>query len=182
MVYIKNKNTKKSRKYGFLIALLVIISIVALIGSAYTLREPKSTDNPTGTINYNPPTKEEKEAANSVKDQLIEDEKQKDASDTEASKVTDVVIVDASQYDNIVEIRSFAQGVYNNGLCTIRFTKNTNIVEKKAPAFPDAATTVCTNPEIQRSEFSEPGEWQVVVSFNASGVSGSSAPQKITIE
>lgn len=145
--------------------------------------DPQGTD----TINYGPPTDEEKTAGELKKQEIIEQEtRQRQPSSLNnpnpKNKNVDVIITDASQYDDIIEVRSFVPNHYEDGTCTIKFEKDSDSFSKSAPAYKDISTTICTNPEIKRSEFSSSGNWTVIVSYSSATASGNSEKQKITIK
>jgi hypothetical protein len=181
MVYKKNQKSKKSIWFRIIITIFIVcfVAVGLFLSSNRQTIQPQSQQ---GKINYGPPTNEEKQAADSIKDKLIQDQKQEQSSNAVTNRSISVVIVDSSQYGDIIEVRAFVEGLYNNGTCSIKLTKGRLVLEKQSPAFADASTTICTNPEIPRSEFIEPGDWLVIVSFSAPGVSGVSAPQKVIIQ
>jgi hypothetical protein len=130
-------------------------------------------------INYNPPTDEEKAAGDAAKANL--DTQSSNQNGSPNGNAT-VIITDAAQYDDVIEVRSFISNHYEDGTCTITFTLGQKTVTKETPAYKDISTTICTNPLFQRSEFSVAGQWQMTVSYKSTGASGSSAPRVVTIK
>lgn len=120
------------------------------------------------------------------KEDLIEKEDSTEKADdtsngsTTASNTT-VIITDAAQYDDTIEVRSYIPDHYEDGTCTITFTQDSKVVTKQTPAYRDATTTICTNPLIKRSEFPSPGTWIVKITYESSGASGESKAQNISI-
>jgi cytoskeletal protein RodZ len=102
--------------------------------------------------------------------------------DDQELKAASVVIVDASQYGQIVEVRSFVSNHIQEGTCTVRFSKDGRSFSKTTPARPDATTTICLSVEIPRAQFTSTGQWDVFVEYEASGAKGTSPIQKLEIE
>lgn len=178
-MFLKNKK---------LVIIGVILS-VALVISGYLLFVKKDNEatntSSNGTqqtgdyINYDPPTDEEKAAGDSAKAKL---EEQASSQSSNTNGTATVIITDANQYGDVVEVRSFISNHYEDGTCTITFTQNQKTISKETPAYKDISTTICTNPLFQRSEFSSAGQWQVTVTYKSAGATGSSAPQAVTIK
>lgn len=164
VMYKKQKSHKKK---------LIIISVVCLslliAGAAFlAFRSSDKTSDKTNTepeINFSPPTSEELDAGDRQKDESAKNTNagspQTPNSDGSKKKVT-VLITDAGVYDASIEVRSFVPDYFQDGVCTISFTKGDLKLQKEAPAFTDSSTTICTNPQINKSEFSETGECPTV--------------------
>lgn len=186
--YKESKKNKSNKKKWFVIiicfALLVLGTVTALeyTGVINIYKKPKDKP-PESTINYNPPTKEEQEAGDTKKEEIVEHNKVEvnTENNTEKSKNTDVVITDAGQYDNTIEIRAFVPNHYEDGSCKFTLTQGSLKVEKETPAYRDVSTTICTNPLIARSDFTSSGDWKVVVNYIAPGASGTSGTKAIQL-
>jgi hypothetical protein len=118
---------------------------------------------------------------------------------TNPSPQVTVTITAASQAGNAITIAAYSN--YSQaGTCTVNFRHGSEVVTKSVPSYLDASgknicdfpsdvrcvdtgsgTEACHDPFIKRSDFSVAGQWEVTVSFTASGVSGQSAAQTITI-
>lgn len=179
----KNQNIKISSKKIIIVSLIVITLVFLLllvlektgITNIYTKdTEPAQTLQDEGYINYNPPTDEEKQAGDVVKEDINTEPQQLPSS-------AEVVIVDANQYENIVEVRAFVANVIENGLCSFIFTQNDLEFMKEKPAYADASTTPCTNLEVDRTEFPTSGQWKVKVIYTSTIITGSSE-RELTIE
>jgi hypothetical protein len=166
----KTKKMTKKRKL-ITIAVIMLSTLVALIlleksGVTDFYQKPKS-ETPAvaeNTINYDPPTQDEVKAGDIQKD-IITNEPAKEPA-VEAS----VVIVDAGQYDEDIEVRAFVSNVIKDGECTYIFTSDTGTtLEKKTLAYADASTTPCITLKLQRSEFSSGGTWNVKVKYTDTG-------------
>lgn len=186
----KIKDQNKQKHITKKMAILSVIAALVLSGFAYALYQRSNsveTNQPNeadSSINYSPPTEGERQSGDERKKEIV-DEGQSTPTTDEGStdkKKVDVVITDASQYGDDIEVRSFIANVIQEGMCTITFTKGSQSITKAAPAHPDASTTICTNPPIKRSEFPTSGEWTVVVSYESQTATGKSQEQTITIE
>lgn len=191
MKYKQKRNSKKSKK-SLLIALVAVL--VLLAGSYYVyssdLLNLRSSDNPAGqdSVNFDPPTEEEQEAGNEVKEKLTSDKGQSEnknhqtpASNDQAKKSVTVVVVDAGQYDDVIEVRAYTPDVLQEGVCTITFTRGSHTVVKEVKAHPDVSSTICTNLEVKRNEFPAGGEWSVVIDYTSQTAQGKSKTSKINI-
>jgi hypothetical protein len=164
----------------------IVLLIIGLVGYRlmHSNTDNRSNNEPQSGINYDPPTDEEAQAGDKIKDDVNQKEKQSqnnpDQSDG-AKQEASVIITDAGQYDDIIEVRAFIPNHYQDGTCTITLTKDTFSVSKSTPAYRDATTTICTNPLFARSEFATPGEWSVTVSYSSSGAQGTSSSETIDI-
>jgi hypothetical protein len=136
----------------------------------------------TGIINYGPPTEEEKRAGDIRKQEIDTEQKQNDENTSTGKKTVSVIITDAAQYSDKIEVRSFIPNYLQDGTCIITFKKDTQTLTKTTRAYRDISTTICTTPVIKRSEFPVSGDWQVSVSYQSQDAEGVSDLQTITIE
>lgn len=149
----------------------------------YTRDSGKNTDS----INYDPPTKNEREVGNQQKEEIVQQEEQdkqqqeQTAKNPTKKKTVSVIITDAGEYDGIIEVRSFIPDHFQNGTCTVTFTQGSKTVTKETPARTDVSTTICMNPLIKRSELPASGTWQVRVAYTSAGATGTSDPQTLTL-
>lgn len=169
---------KKSKK-PLIIAIAVSVALLGVGAWTYAYFSNRSTYDDTQTvndINYDPPTEAEQAAGDKQKEQLTKEEEPSQSEDIE------VAVVDASQYNDTVEIRAFVQGVIESGSCTATLTKDGQTVTKKSDAFIDATTTQCGNLNIPRSDFPSGGEWSLIVSYSSERHAGSSKEWKVSVE
>lgn len=184
----KRTSSKRSNKKKISLILLSV-ALVFLATAALELtgvtdfykHDKAPSDSDSSSINYQPPTENEKQSGDKQKDKVVEDEAARNNPETQNKQKVSVIITDAGQYDDIVEVRSFIPDHYQDGACTITFTQGTRKVTKDTPAYRDASTTICTNPLFARSEFPSSGDWQVVVSYNAGSFQGSSEPRTVNL-
>lgn len=192
-------NTKTSQKSRFPRPrrlkkfLLFIVLPLVLLGAVLIVLEKTGVTNfytkdstpeqeTTETINYEPPSEDEKQAGDEQKDKAMAEEEARNNNPSQGSQTAHVIITDAGQYDSVIEVRAFIPDHYQDGTCTITFTKDSLKVSKETPAYRDVSTTICTNPNFNRSEFAASGDWQVVVSYTSAGATGQSSPQNVTIK
>lgn len=182
----KMKHIKQTRRFNrrpLIVALVAVVLLgTAVAGFAYKRHfdsKPTSYDKKPH-IDYSPATPEEKADSEQHKTDSAKKEDTPPATDT--ITVTPV-IVDASQYDNQIEVRAYTGGVFEDGgTCTIAFTKGTLKVTKQVPAAKDATTTRCTNLDVSRTEFSQPGQWTAIVSYSSPTAQGSSQPRTFEVQ
>lgn len=120
------------------------------------------SSNTADGVNYGPPTKQEQEAGDIKKQQIVDENKEI----PDVNNAT-LVITDAEQYDNEIEVRAFVSNVIKDGDCNIKFTSGENEINKQVPAYEDASTTPCIALSIPRNEFPVAGTWQVEVTYTS---------------
>ena len=163
-----------SKKFLATALLIGFLIIAALSHQLITNRNDspnQQTESPdTPTINLDPPTDREVKAGDLQKQEIISDE------DKTGPEVAEVIIVDASQYDDEIEVRSFVSNIVRDGKCIIEFKKGGNSIIKEVNANADASSTPCVALFVARSEFSDMGTWSVTVTYtdNNSEYSGNS--------
>lgn len=177
---------KYKNKSKIIIAVIVLIIAGGFIGWKYfvdknTQEVTNTADTTTDSINYDPPTEEEQLSGNTQKNQSIKDEDNRNNTTNQSNNTATVIITDAGQYDDIIEVRSFISDHYEDGTCTITFSQGTNKVQKSTPAYRDASTTICTNPLFPRSDFPSGGDWDLSVSYEAGNTKGTSETKTIKI-
>jgi GH25 family lysozyme M1 (1,4-beta-N-acetylmuramidase) len=155
--------------------ILVILLVVAVLITAYfiVIRDNNNQGDkprPTNTINYDGPTEEEKKAGDIQKEA---DKQRQEINNSAPPQTANIVIVDSSQYDSTIEIRSYVSNVYEDGgTCKATLTNGSKTVSKTSTAFKDATTTQCEPIDIPRSEFTSTGDWKLVLSYSSSKIQG----------
>lgn len=174
---------KRFSNTGYMLLALAISLLIAGGVFAYNkTRQSKVVDVSNGTINYDPPTEEEQKSGDKRKEEIVNnDEPSAPTQPSDQTKSASVIITDAGQYDNVIEVRAFIPDHYQDGTCTITFRRGSQTVSKDTPAYRDATTTICTNPLFERSEFPSAGDWQVTVSYKSAGATGQSETKTIKI-
>jgi len=171
---MKNKKNQKSHKKPIII--LVSVAILVAIGVFCSLFFTSKSDNDISSdINYDPPTQEEITAGENIK---------QDNESKNEQHITDysIFIVDASQYDREVEVRSYVEGIIkDDGTCTFTFSKGSAQVVKTSRSFADAKHTNCGTLTVPISEFSAPGIWSLLVSFSFDNITVDSSNYNVEI-
>jgi hypothetical protein len=183
-MYPNSKTIKDKKTYIIIIILLTILAAALLLVLERTGRinffnrdvaEEQTQADQGSDINFNPPTETEQNAGDEKKQELAEN-----AAETLPS-MANVVIVDASQYNQTIEVRAFVSNVVENGTCRFTFSKDSSSFEKQTPANAEASSTPCASLYVPRSEFSAAGTWALDVTYTATTVNGS-AHSKIEIQ
>lgn len=156
---------------------LVIIAVVVFLGALgsgiYFFYQP-SRPALDPKINYNPPTNNERQAGIDQK----EKNKTRVELDENPPAITsaNVLITDASQYGDDVEVRAYSDNVYEDvGTCVAVFTKGPLTVTKSNPAFKDAKTMQCGALDFKREQFTQTGTWQLVLTYRSPTAEGSAS-------
>lgn len=171
-MYKKNTKTNKTN-YSSLLLFFFFILIAGIGLFVYLAREdtPSNNDGLTvNTIDYGPPSEEEKVAGDKQKDLILEQEKNLLVPDG-----ANVIIVDSSQYSNEIEVRAFASNIIADGTCKVSFSKDAYLIEKEVPAYADASSSPCIALSVPRSEFQTSGTWEVTVQYFNSNIKGSAS-------
>lgn len=128
-----------------------------------------------------PPTKEEQQAADTQKEKNIE--REQIDTNNQATKTAEVVLVDAGQYSDTIEVRAYIANIYEDGgTCTVTFTKDSQTVTRTSKGFKDATTTQCEPFNIPRSAFPSAGDWQLKISYTSNTSTGASASQAVNVK
>jgi hypothetical protein len=140
-------NKKNPNKIAYILAFAILALVVA--GFAYYSYQSRdsASDQTENTINLDPPSEEEQRSADEVKDELTDDtERPAVPRDEDDRIIANVVVVDASQYGNEVEVRAFVSNHIQDGTCTISFSKpGQQTIQKEVQARADASTSICGN-------------------------------------
>ncbi len=177
------KINRKSSRTPFVAAVLIVA--VLSLGAVFwyfSASGSKMSDTPN-TINYDPPTKQDKKEAEDNKKELAKDTASSDKpKDSTSTQTIQVAVSDATQYGDVVEVRAFIPEVIeSDGSCTAIFTLNDNRLEKKVAAFIEATTTQCRPIDVPVSEFSQSGTWNLVVKYNSAYSRGESSIRKVEV-
>ncbi len=171
-------NKHKNKKIA-LIVLSVILSLLVVVW--YVLKNDTKTSQTNGTelnqIDYQPPSEEERNAGNSKKEDLgneVNDDEQNTGDDSDLQKAN-VVIVDASQYDEVIEVRAFVENIVQDGECTYTLKNTNETIMRTLPANAESSTSPCASLSLNRSEITNTGTWDVTVSYRSIDAYGSSS-------
>lgn len=191
------KIPKKSltRKKILITASAITLIAVIIIGSAAALKwgpfaEKTEKD---GTTNLDKPTKEQKDAGNSAKDQTVNNTDEStttpgsDPSTIPApgsgdNKTTvSAEITAANQNGELLQVRTLIQLVTSNGTCILSLKRSDGkTYSKQASVQALSSATTCTGFDIPVSELGS-GAWNLTVSFENDGYIASASKQ-VTIQ
>lgn len=192
MYKIKNQKSKNIR-FRKLVALFLIVLLLILAGAyAYTLVSDGNSDQTAvpndSSIDYSPPTEQEQKSGDEKKEEIVKEQEYRysgstpsDESNGSNKKDANVIITFAGQEGQTIEVNAFVSDHIEEGTCTIIFRKGSQTITKEAPAHADASSTICTNPEIIRSEFPSSGTWTVQVVYESDGAKGESSERELQI-
>jgi hypothetical protein len=188
MKYKKIFSNSRSRKIIITLSVLAISLTTALVllelfkvtdFYTKTTKNEAATDTKT-SINFEPPTEQEKQAGNKRKQEIVS--QQTTPEDPKEKPKTEVVIVDAGQYGDDVEVRAFATNSTESGVCLFVFSKSDYpSIKKETAATPGPSTAPCFALSIPRAEFTTTGTWTLEVSYESATRSGK-ASQELTIQ
>jgi cytoskeletal protein RodZ len=184
----QNTSVKKSLLIG--IAILVILGLSAL---AYvylfsgTLFGWSNNPQSTSSINYEPPTQEQKDEGNAAKDSFNDKyyptaDDQKDTSDdsTTPSKDVSIIISSTTQTSDAIQIRTIIQSV-NSGACKLTMTKEGQpTITREAETQNLGSYSTCKGFDVPLSEL-QAGSWNAIVDYK-NGSEAGSANQKIEVQ
>jgi len=170
------------KKKSIIFSLLILTALLVAIGIyLYNSSKPQVSNSDNQTINYDPPTAEEKNAGDKQKEKIIDSSNEIITESEDKPDSANILIVDANQYEDFIEVRAFVENVIEDGTCTYTFTKDSLELVKTSQAFADASTTPCIAISVSIEEFAESGEWRLVVNYASSSAEGS-AETKLEIE
>jgi hypothetical protein len=176
------KNQKKAFISPFTIiasALLAIMTVGSIFFLLLAINQPDdspSRSSVDSNVNYNPPTTEEITGGQSIKD----------ANENKNAQIIadySIFIVDAAQYEQNVEVRSYVEGIIqDDGTCTFTFTQGTVTITKTSNSFADAAHTTCRPLIVSTAEFPNSGIWTLLISYTSGDIIIYSVNQDVAVQ
>jgi len=158
----------------------MVVAVSAIAGVVvYALIHPvispksQSTTPATGSDQSNPALD------NGAKDSGITDDDSNNS--TSSTQTVTLQIVDASQYNSIVEVRAYANAS-DDGTCGYTFSNGTTSFTKTSQASAGPSTSNCNTIDVPTSNFSA-GTWSVKVEYQSTSktITGS-ASKTFTVE
>ncbi len=138
-------------------------------------------ENPTGEINYNPPTETEKAETEQHKDDIAKQQTQTPQTSNNGNSIV-VTITSATVDDASVQIASYVSGIIEDGgVCTITLQQGANKVSRNVSGMANATTTNCEYTTFNRSDFTAPGIWKLSVSYSSPKAQGTSAEKEVKL-
>ena len=178
----KSKTEKRKKIIILLISVLAVFAVILFVWWKTHQTQPAApsvAQSDSTKIDLSPATEEDKADSNSHK-----------TTDTTTTPTTagqklavTPVIVDANQYDQQVEVRSYVTGVVeSDGTCTFTFSKGSTSFQRQNTALADATTTKCPNITLDSTAFTAKGTWSVVVSYDSVKATGASSPVNFEVK
>lgn len=181
MKHAKNKSIIS--KPRIIIGLLVVVLLAGgAIAYYQSSDKPAAVPRDDSNIDFSPATESEKQDSEERKEDTAKKEENTPTPTPSANSVTPI-IVDASQYANMIEVRSYVPDVYEDGgTCTFVFSKGSLQFTKESAAAKGATTTTCTNISVGRDEFSAAGQWSVITTYSSPTAQGNSQPKTFEVK
>jgi len=189
---MKIQNKKKTPKTALVIVLIVAIVLVG--GAVYwylksnnffdhhndTTKQQSGKDNSQNTTNTDNNGTTDNTTNN---DNKGSDEKTPVEADNSGKKVAQITIVDASQYDNMFEVRAGMNNITeDSGTCNYTFTQNGQVLNYSSDAIFTGTGTDCKTIDIPVSDFPAKGAWQLVITYSSATATGTSATKTVTVK
>ena len=199
MIYYSKKTKLKKQKktshtriaVGAALALAVAVGVLAVLDVKNVIDIPFFKDKPvaqTGTkdtINYGPPTTNEKAAGNARKDDLKDDSSSTPAPTLPSGKKGPIPVITSYGQDPSSKealVGGFVPGtVESGGSCTLTLEKDGKKVTATNPATPNASTVSCGVIAIARDKLSA-GTWSATLSYASYAYEATSQPQQLAVE
>jgi hypothetical protein len=192
MPYTKRKKIKNRANRSRLWAIAGAGLVVAALGTGawlYFDRQQTSksadstaaTDGRSSTINMDPATPEEKQAAEDRKDEIAKEQEQSN-NQLAGTKVTPVITY-AGQYGGNIEVSAYIPGIIENGgTCTLTAVKGSSKVTKQVTGVDNAQNTSCPTFIVPRGDFDSAGTWAITISYSSGSYSGESASKTLEVK
>jgi hypothetical protein len=176
---VKIKRSKSRFPYGKTVS--IVVAAVVLAGLAGVLgwrhfsgAQTDQPTRPTNSVDYNPPSEQEKADAQRQKDQIVQDNSKDGGEGSGTSGTLSVSIIRAGNAtaSEPLSVRTLVSGT-TTGVCTATFTKaGQAAVTKDFPIVFEATSASCSGMDIPASSFPASGEWSMsIIAKNGSNVS-----------
>lgn len=175
-----NLRTIKHRLLSLAVVLVVLVGGV-LAYSRFKDNPPASTTSgdksgQESKGNPSPPTAEEKQAGDTRKNQIVDEQKDQASSQNSSTKNVSVVITGATSTD----VRGYTSGVFEDGgTCTATATKGSQAIIKTSAGSKNVSYTSCS-PIYWDSPLGN-GSWTINLSYKSTTAQGS-ASQTIEVK
>ena len=166
--------------------LITLVIIVLGLGSyvAYAIfsaSRQSSTREFQDSINYEPPTDEQKEAGDKQKEETIsKNDDAASASNNDQRQDIKVSYTALNQADGQLLVRALIDTVTNDGVCALTLTKGDVVVTKTAGTQSGPSSSTCKGFNVLVSELSS-GEWTVQLQVEV-GTRQGKVLQKVTVQ
>lgn len=194
VMYSKNKKHKKSNKSLYTkIGLAVVIGLI-IGGLAYwqfvykdnqannNTETSEQTEEDSDGINYSPPTQEEQQSSDDIKDKdtpVSNPSNPSTSSGGNSSNKKSVTPTITSA--NLGGVSGYVTGVFEEGgTCTATFKKGSTTKTRTSTGFQNASYTQCAPIDIP-SGFLSSGTWTLTLKYSSDTAAGTSAAQELKI-
>ena len=176
---------KKKAPQAVLVVLLIMVVVLAG-GAAYWYFDPNGffgRSNKSVQDNGDTSHDDGKTDDGSTNNAKNDDEEKPVETDEGGKKVAELVIVDASQYGDMVEMRvGVTNLVEENGRCEFTFMRNGVILTRTSDAIFSGTRIDCRTLEIPAKDFPAKGEWQMIVKYTSATAAGSSQTKMVMVK
>lgn len=176
--------TKKRNKVlkSLLLASLILVAASAGFWGVTRLNSDGPKSSPTkgaSNVDLSPATEEEIKDSEQHKDAAVNNE---DIKISSSKRKIQPVIVDAGQYGNQIEVRSYISGIVESGgVCTATFTHGTSTFTRQSTGTSDATTTLCPKITLQKEDFPVSGTWSVTIAYLSNAAYGNSSNKSFEV-
>ncbi len=174
------KKQRPTKKIIFIIVTGILVITAGLVVWYLWSRTPQSTSTqPTNTVNYNPPTEEEKQAGDKQKEIIVQNQKNDTPTQNPALQV---FIVRTFQDPSGFNIRTEVGGT-TTGDCMITLTKDGQpTVTKTFPVVFEATSASCQNTPISLTDFTVGGAWNMQIVLKKDGAQSAAASTSVDVK
>lgn len=176
------------------IILMTVLVLAVAVGALLYFRQDRAAVNVAEQsgpkLDLSPATPEDQAESDRLKEQSAQPTPGTDKDpatpdgpeDSAGKRAVTPVLVDASQYEDTIEVRAYVPGITENGgTCTVTMTLGAQKVTKQVGGTADATTTRCQNLNLPRSTFPQAGTWDVAVAYASATAAGTSATAKMEV-
>lgn len=184
--YNRTTTKKKSRKAFWIIPLIILVGLITIWflvirdDTASNVVDTSADEQVSEeTINYDPPTTEEKAEtdANQDKTKVADPEPQPTTNNTGSVKI--VKVWQTSGSDVVVQSALYGTSWET---CKVTFKKSTQSLSREAPVIYQPDYSTCEGFTIKGSDFPESGTWSVTLTgTKTNGTSLTSSAKKVSV-
>lgn len=180
---VQQKTNKKPLKIILVLVAVLLLGAAGWTAYAYSQNLwPFPATQTEDAVDNGSPLTPEQEAEESQQAKKDAQEEQPPKQDEAGKNVVSVGVAFADVIDGAVEIRAFTPSVVEgNGTCAATLTKGSLTVSDQTNGFIDSTTTQCEPIRIPLDEFTESGDWELVVRYSSAKSQGSSETIEVTI-
>lgn len=173
-----------------LVGSAVVLVLVAAYGvgakqlQLWPFSGPSKTfvNDPSGKVNYSPPTEQEiKNSQDAKKNSPEQEPSPKSSPSTNASKrpISVGISYAGINTEGKLEVRAFTPEIIEgSGTCTTTATNGSLTLTKSSPAFVDASSSICEPMYISSPDLRS-GDWYVTVAYSSPDAQGTSDKVKV---